>query len=206
MSTSHQVSISVYQRFHVDSVQLPAQLPTSSHLPSIPEGQPELPRGLPAHHYLTALAALPFLQHLGLRVHERVRKADYDLAPISVFPASKFSSALTALAFLTRAPLTDVHILLWGERPERHPLGSQDWDDPYVEAPADIFVEYRFRRGGKSEGGVGSLRRFAMVEVRGSDGDEPYRRRHGVREGPGVAALYRLRGTFTERVGGSMDG
>jgi hypothetical protein len=45
-----------------------------------------------------------------------------------------------------------------------------------------------------------------MVEVRGSDGDEPYRHWHGVREEPGMAALYRLRGTFTERVGGSMDG
>ncbi|KAJ7768877.1 hypothetical protein B0H16DRAFT_1518474, partial [Mycena metata] len=124
--------------------------PTLTYLAAVLPNLTHLDVSLAEHmsHYRDAFLALPALQHLGLRVHQRVHRNDYYLDPTAVVPPHRLASALNRdPTFLRALPhLARIHILLWGARPEVKLCGAQWYDDSDVERPPDILVEYWFRR------------------------------------------------------------
>lgn len=113
-------------------------------------------------HYRAGFAELVVLEHLSLRVHQRVRVADHERREEELFPADDFAAELNE-ALLPLAHLCDVHILLWGDR-SLPSTGCTSCDEQQWPLP-DILIEYRFRRP------IGEWE-FQLVETPGFNSSE----------------------------------
>jgi hypothetical protein len=102
------------------------------------------------------------LQYLGVRLHERVRLADYGCTPAALFPAEKYAAQIDS-ALHSLVQLSDVHILLWGERSEVELAGCESCDEGSSALP-DFLVKYRFRRT------LGE-RKFKLIEMTASSSE-----------------------------------
>jgi hypothetical protein len=125
-----------------------------------------------------------------VRLHERVRFADYGRTPAALFPPEKYAAQIgDALHSLVH--LSDVHILLWGARSEVELTGCESCDLG-ASAPPDFLVEYRFRRT------LGE-REFKLIEMTASSSEwlEMEKSRNGADLNvEAVEALNQVRKTF----------
>jgi hypothetical protein len=96
----------------------------------------------PKIHYRAGFAELLVLEHLGLRVHQRVRIAENEWPEEEVFPAFRRREINEIL--LPLAHLYSVHILIWGDR-SLPSMGCTSCDKHQWLLP-DFSVEYRFGR------------------------------------------------------------